>query len=526
MQSGEINSRVDDPLAVIERDRGGVRLVRAGPARRPHGRLRATGGSTCARATPNRCCGSTSKRPTRPRATRTRPRCWPAFGASSLRARSAPHARPARLEGGASWRSTRSCSRSSRAPTTRARCSTSPTRTALYNPRLKRRYRVLDGDIPDLLIDDAETVDDAEDARLTKKAEADGVEADVRASDRDRHVSTSSTRSRGCPSSSRPRTRRPAAVPAPIAARTADAIRNIVVLGMGGSGISGDVVAAAFNDELPGAGHGAEADPHARVRRARHARVRDVVLGRHRGDGLDGARARSRRARSSSRCRAAVSSRRSRATRARCTSPCPPGYLPRAAIGALVAPLCVVLFRLGLAPGAHAQSDAARRSSSRVRRDACRPEVEGVANPARELARQIDRTIPLDLRRRRARCGRRVPVEVRRQRERQGARVLEHVPGARPQRDLRVGPARRRHPPAHHAHRAAARLRARAAAAALRRDPRDHRRVRAPGARRSRRRARAGSRSCSTSCTSATGRAATSRCRTTSIPDRSTRSSS
>ena len=32
----------------------------------------------------------------------------------------------------------------------------------LYNPRLKRRYRVLDGDIPDLLIDDAETVDDAE----------------------------------------------------------------------------------------------------------------------------------------------------------------------------------------------------------------------------------------------------------------------------------------------------------------------------------------------------------------------------
>jgi uncharacterized protein YbaR (Trm112 family) len=45
----------------------------------------------------------------------------------------------------------------------------------LYNPRLKRRYRVLDGDIPDLLIDDAETVDDAEDSRLTKKAETDGV---------------------------------------------------------------------------------------------------------------------------------------------------------------------------------------------------------------------------------------------------------------------------------------------------------------------------------------------------------------
>jgi uncharacterized protein len=46
----------------------------------------------------------------------------------------------------------------------------------LYNPRLQRRYRVLDGDIPDLLIDDAETVDDAEHKRLLAKAEADGVE--------------------------------------------------------------------------------------------------------------------------------------------------------------------------------------------------------------------------------------------------------------------------------------------------------------------------------------------------------------
>jgi len=46
---------------------------------------------------------------------------------------------------------------------------------ALYNPRLKRRYRVLDGDIPDLLIDDAETVGDDEHERLMRKAEADGI---------------------------------------------------------------------------------------------------------------------------------------------------------------------------------------------------------------------------------------------------------------------------------------------------------------------------------------------------------------
>jgi uncharacterized protein YbaR (Trm112 family) len=45
---------------------------------------------------------------------------------------------------------------------------------ALYNPRLKRRYLVQD-DIPIMLIDEAETVDDAEDARLTKKAATEGI---------------------------------------------------------------------------------------------------------------------------------------------------------------------------------------------------------------------------------------------------------------------------------------------------------------------------------------------------------------
>ncbi len=45
---------------------------------------------------------------------------------------------------------------------------------ALYNPRLKRRYTIRD-DIPIMLVDEAETVDDAEHARLVAKAEADGI---------------------------------------------------------------------------------------------------------------------------------------------------------------------------------------------------------------------------------------------------------------------------------------------------------------------------------------------------------------
>jgi uncharacterized protein YbaR (Trm112 family) len=45
---------------------------------------------------------------------------------------------------------------------------------ALYNPRLKRRYQIREG-IPVMLIDEAETVADAEHDRLMAKAEADGI---------------------------------------------------------------------------------------------------------------------------------------------------------------------------------------------------------------------------------------------------------------------------------------------------------------------------------------------------------------
>ena len=47
--------------------------------------------------------------------------------------------------------------------------------SSLYNPRLKRRYAVRD-DIPIMLIDEAEAVDDTEAARLEAKATADGIQ--------------------------------------------------------------------------------------------------------------------------------------------------------------------------------------------------------------------------------------------------------------------------------------------------------------------------------------------------------------
>jgi uncharacterized protein len=46
---------------------------------------------------------------------------------------------------------------------------------ALYNPRLQLRYRITD-DIPVMLIDEADTVDDDEHGRLLAKAQSEGIE--------------------------------------------------------------------------------------------------------------------------------------------------------------------------------------------------------------------------------------------------------------------------------------------------------------------------------------------------------------
>ncbi len=46
--------------------------------------------------------------------------------------------------------------------------------TCLYNPRLQRRYRIED-DIPVMLIDEADDVDDAEHHQLLARAEAEGI---------------------------------------------------------------------------------------------------------------------------------------------------------------------------------------------------------------------------------------------------------------------------------------------------------------------------------------------------------------
>jgi glucose/mannose-6-phosphate isomerase len=75
--------------------------------------------------------------------------------------------------------------------------------------------------------------------------------------------------------------------------------------------------------------------------------------------------------------------------------PCPDGVvMPRLALGALVAPLFVVLFRMGMLPEAHASLLRAQQQLAK-RRDQCRPSADPARNPARELARRLGRTIPV-----------------------------------------------------------------------------------------------------------------------------------
>lgn len=47
--------------------------------------------------------------------------------------------------------------------------------SSLYNPRLKRRYPIRD-DIPVMLVDEAEAVDDSEHSRLEAKATSEGIQ--------------------------------------------------------------------------------------------------------------------------------------------------------------------------------------------------------------------------------------------------------------------------------------------------------------------------------------------------------------
>jgi len=174
----------------------------------------------------------------------------------------------------------------------------------------------------------------------------------------------------------------------------ADGIDNVVVLGMGGSGIAGDVLAAVAGPSL--------AVPVIVLKQYRTPRFvgpRTLAFAlSYSGDTEETLAMASGAAEAGARL-VAVSRGGALAelvaARGGLHVPCPADVpVPRAALGALLAPLFVALFRLGMLPHAHADLVKAQERLA-ARRDKCRPEIEGAANPAREIARQIGTTIPL-----------------------------------------------------------------------------------------------------------------------------------
>lgn len=172
-----------------------------------------------------------------------------------------------------------------------------------------------------------------------------------------------------------------------------EGVDHILVLGMGGSGISGDVLAAAANASL--------AVPVTVLKQYRiPAWVGASTLTfavSYSGDTEETVTmaqgAVERGARLVSISTGGRLEELARASDSLHVS-CPPGLMPRAALGALVGPLYVALFRMGLLADGHEELVAAQDQLSR-RRDASVRAIEGPRNEARELARRIGRTIPL-----------------------------------------------------------------------------------------------------------------------------------
>jgi glucose/mannose-6-phosphate isomerase len=167
-------------------------------------------------------------------------------------------------------------------------------------------------------------------------------------------------------------------------------VDNIVLLGMGGSGMAGDVLATVASGVLP-----VPVTVLKQYRTPRFVGPGTLAFALSYSGGTEETLSMARGALEAGATVITVSSGGELAKLPGLVHyPCPIGLMPRAALGAMVAPLFVTLFKMRMVPEAHALLVHAQQQLAH-RRDRCRPEVEGAANPAREIARRIGRTIPL-----------------------------------------------------------------------------------------------------------------------------------
>ena len=172
-----------------------------------------------------------------------------------------------------------------------------------------------------------------------------------------------------------------------------DAIDNIVVLGMGGSGISGDVLASVANSTLP-----VPVTVLKQYRAPRFVGPRTLAFAMSYSGGTEETESMAEAVVAQGASLVVVSKGGSLGALAARSGAvhvsCPDGYLPRAALGTLIAPLFATLEGVGMLPDASRWiADAHTQLASR--RDRCAAGVAGPANPAREIARRIARTLPI-----------------------------------------------------------------------------------------------------------------------------------
>jgi glucose/mannose-6-phosphate isomerase len=171
-----------------------------------------------------------------------------------------------------------------------------------------------------------------------------------------------------------------------------DEIDNIVVLGMGGSGIAGDVLRAVASSlpvpviVLKQIRTPAFVGPRTLAFAVSYSGTTEETITM--ADGALDAGARMIAVTAGGELAALATARG--AIHVRCADEY---VMPRAALGALIAPLFVAPFHMGIYPEGHAVLVQAQ-AQLKHRCAQCRADA-GPANPARELARRIGRSIPL-----------------------------------------------------------------------------------------------------------------------------------
>lgn len=170
-------------------------------------------------------------------------------------------------------------------------------------------------------------------------------------------------------------------------------ITSIAVLGMGGSGISGDVLASVGSNELS-----IPVLVHKQMRTPAYIGARTLVFAVSYSGETEETVEMTRGAIAAGARVVVVSSGGELARMASEAGAlylsCPTGFMPRAAIGALVAPILTTLGAIGLLSNVEESLGAACEQLA-IRRDGCAPEVPAPENLAKELARNIGGTFPV-----------------------------------------------------------------------------------------------------------------------------------